>query len=373
MTFDRTTHLISLLLAVAGVALTLFLTWAHFSGTLGSICAEGGGCGVVLTSTYSQFFGLPTAFYGFVYYFTVTVVVILFPYLTGSSQHRILTTLMGLNASALTVSLLLTLYSFFELNETCGYCLTSTGLVFGLFACSLVWTIRRTRLEAPERPWSALWKSVSAVLLVLLVVMSGLYFQSSPTVATTEGKSKELTALAGEPNAIGNPNAPIRVVEFFDLACPHCQRFALNVFPKIRKNYIETGKVVWVFRNFPITRSHPNALYAHSILSLIPPENYLSAKKRIMRNSDQWKYRRNNNPESYFNFLLKQYGLPPQQPSQELKESIVNRQRHFAKIGVRATPSFLINGKLYEGGLPYRRIEQIFQSIIRNQDSSFAR
>jgi protein-disulfide isomerase len=370
MNTDRTIQLVMLGLATAGIALALFLTWAHFAGTLGTICSKGGGCGVVLTSTFSQFLGLPTAFYGFVFYFTMTLLIVIFPYVTDSSQHHILTTILGLTSAALVVSLLLTIYSAFGLNELCGYCLFSTALVFGLFAGSVVWTVRRTRLNPPEHPWEALWKSASAVLLVLLVIVGGFYYQSASIAAPTEQNSKELRALAAEPTAVGDPNSPIRVIEFFDLSCPYCQRFTLNVFPKIRKNYIETGKVTWIFRDLPITRAHPHSLYAHGILSLLPPHQYLEAKKRIMRNADQWNHKNNDSPKSYFDFLLRQYGMNPQKPPEPLKQSIMSRARQFSKMGVRATPSFIINGKLYTGGLSYERISKIFDSILRRQTNS---
>jgi protein-disulfide isomerase/uncharacterized membrane protein len=365
MSLRRFSRLIGLVVGVVGVCLTLFLTWAHFADALGMICTEGGGCSTVLTSSYSQFMGLPTAFYGFVYYLVITLLLVVYPYFAQDSQHRLLTTILGLNGAALTVSLLLTGYSAVGLNEFCGYCLTSTALVALLFALSLFWTIRRTRMQSPDRPFEAFWKVSAGVLLVGLVITGGLYYQSLSAPVSKTNSTTELRALASEPKAIGNPNAPIRVVEFFDLGCPYCQNFTLNVFPRIHENYINEGKVVWIFRDFPIPRSHPHALYAHAMLSRIPPNQYLDAKKRIMSDASQWSAKNNDSPEPYFNFFMKRYGISSSPPSEALTRQIINRRNILGRLGVSATPSFLVNGKLYRGGRGYNGWKNIFDTILR--------
>ena len=61
---------------------------------------------------------------------------------------------------------------------------------------------------------------------------------------------------------IGDPNAPITIVEFSDFQCPFCARFNIQTLPLLMEEYIDTGKVKLVFRDFPITSIHPNALPA---------------------------------------------------------------------------------------------------------------
>jgi len=363
---NRLTRIIALLAGVAGATLTLFLSWAHFAGTLGSICSEAGGCGNVLTSRYAVFLGLPTALYGFIFYFTVSLLLVSFPFLKEEVQDDALSKLVGLTGAAFLVSLFLTGYSFVSLNALCGYCLGSTGLVTVLFGVTSFWKIRSVRMNHQSSYANMAWKGGAIGLAVLLVAVGGLYFQAN--AGETVGSPGEKRALVAEHRAIGNPDAPIRVVEFFDLACPHCQNFALNTFPKIRENYIANGDVVWVFRDFPIGRSHPNSPRAHAILSQVPFIQYLNAKKKIMRDADQWTAASNGNPDEYFDFFAKRYGLKlSSNITEKLTQQIMNRRDVGADIGIRSTPSFMVNGEVHQGALPHRRWERIFDTILNEQ------
>lgn len=363
MNANRATRFAALLLAVAGVALTLFLTWAHFSGSLGAICSETGGCGEVLTSSYAQFLGLPTAFYGFVYYFTVAVLLVVFPFVLKRTQSNLLSALVGLNGAALTISLALTGWSLTVLDSLCGYCVTSTILVFLLFGVTLFWKIRDARMHADREPPGTVWKVSVAGLAVLFLTVGGLYV-GTDTRAPVDADQEKM-ALAAEKTAIGNPQAPIRVVEFFDLACPHCQRFALNTFPEIRENYINNGDVVWIFRHMPIARSHPHSPRAHSLLSLVSPDRFAEAKKRFMEDADQWAAAATGNPTEYFDFFAQRYGLPTDEKTLNRRaRRIMNRRSVAAEIGVRSTPSFLVNGKLYQGAKSYENFQRIFDEIL---------
>jgi protein-disulfide isomerase len=62
-----------------------------------------------------------------------------------------------------------------------------------------------------------------------------------------------------ENRALGSADAEVAIVEFSDYQCPYCQRFFLQTFPELEKSYIETGKVRFYFRDFPLERIHPQA------------------------------------------------------------------------------------------------------------------
>jgi protein-disulfide isomerase len=63
----------------------------------------------------------------------------------------------------------------------------------------------------------------------------------------------------GDGPILGKPDAPVTVVEFSDYQCPFCQRFFTNTLPELKKDYIDTGKVRYVFRDFPLDAIHPQA------------------------------------------------------------------------------------------------------------------
>jgi protein-disulfide isomerase len=92
--------------------------------------------------------------------------------------------------------------------------------------------------------------------LVLLALSGG--FSTVASGATFEGLPPS-TGL--EFNVVGRADAPVTIIEFSDLQCPYCARYALNTFPEIKRNYIDTGKVRYAARDFPLDM-HPFAMPA---------------------------------------------------------------------------------------------------------------
>ena len=66
-------------------------------------------------------------------------------------------------------------------------------------------------------------------------------------------------ASLGDAPALGRPDAPVTLVEFSDYQCPFCQRFFVATLPALKKDYIDTGKVRYVFRDYPLDQIHPQA------------------------------------------------------------------------------------------------------------------
>ena len=76
------------------------------------------------------------------------------------------------------------------------------------------------------------------------------------------GKSTGTVSITGRPT-VGEKDAPVTIVEFSDYQCPYCRRYSLGVFPALTRKYIDTGKVRYVFRDFPLTSIHRQAAKAH--------------------------------------------------------------------------------------------------------------
>ncbi len=120
---------------------------------------------------------------------------------------------------------------------------------------------------------TTLWK-ISAVVLGILFVLSiftgGFSFgDDSPTGGTVldnENDGAEPTTIdevsIDDDAILGDKNAPVTIIEFSDYQCPFCRRSYTQALPQIRSNFIDTGKVRLVFRDFPLTSIHPGALPA---------------------------------------------------------------------------------------------------------------
>jgi len=75
-------------------------------------------------------------------------------------------------------------------------------------------------------------------------------------------KSTGTVGVTGRP-MLGKNDAPVTIVEFSDYQCPFCRRYSLTVFPVLKRDYIDTGKVRYIFRDFPLTSIHQQAKKAH--------------------------------------------------------------------------------------------------------------
>lgn len=84
---------------------------------------------------------------------------------------------------------------------------------------------------------------------------------------------------------LGRADAPLTVIEYASLACPHCAQFALSTFPEVKARYIETGKIRYVFRDFP---HNLPALYAAMLVRCAGPDRAEGLIDLLFRTQDQW-------------------------------------------------------------------------------------
>lgn len=357
-----------LVLAGIGIALTLFLTWHHINGNIGAVCGSAG-CETVLSSSWANFAGLPTALYGLLFYFAAFLTIGFYPLLSENARTTVLSGIIGLSGLAVVLSLVLTGYSFSALDTLCTYCTTSLGLVTLIFAGAVFWKIRGTRVGEFNSDRPGLWKGLAITSLVFALIGGGFavhFAQASSEPAQQNDNSLEAIqarVATVDSVAIGSANAPIRVVEFYDLECPACQQFTLNIFPRIKEEFIDTGEVVWTFRSFPIDSAHPHATRAQAALSTIPPSNFLEAKKEIMKNADQWVSAETGDPIPYLESVMKKYGVEWDGYPKSMEKHLLSRRDDYMRMGIRQTPSFLVNGRLVEGGQPFFYWQQLFKKI----------
>lgn len=102
-------------------------------------------------------------------------------------------------------------------------------------------------------------KSDLAIVKGQLAQVLRLLNQQRPAQAARAAPSGPVRASVADAPALGRPDAPVTIVEFSDYECPFCQRFFATTLPTLKKEYIETGKVRYVFRDYPIDQLHPHA------------------------------------------------------------------------------------------------------------------
>ncbi len=181
-------------------------------------------------------------------------------------------------------------------------------------------------------------------------------------------------ALSDNPRVQGAPDAPITVVEFSDFQCPFCASFAREVRPLIEERYVRTGKVRFVYRDFPLISIHPGALLAAHIANCAGEQGaFWQMHARIFEGTTrrEWSSGDANDFRTFLRYA-EELGLDAGEVQQcvesdrygaQIQEDILAAQQ----AGIRSTPSFLINGQLLVGTQPFEVWEQIFERILSTQ------
>jgi protein-disulfide isomerase len=149
--------------------------------------------------------------------------------------------------------------------------------------------------------------------------------------------------------SMGDPNAPVTLVEYAMFTCPHCAAFAQDVLPKIKENYIDTGKVRLVFREVYFNKP---ALWAAMIARCAPADRYFGVVDALFATQASWASE--TDPQAMLGKLYgvgRQAGLTDAEmdacmQDRAMAEALVAEyQKNAAADAVDATPTFLINGE----------------------------
>lgn len=187
--------------------------------------------------------------------------------------------------------------------------------------------------------------------------------QAASTADTTQGQDRDLLAARTK----GKADAPVTVIEMSDFQCPYCQQFATETFPTIDQEFVQTGKVRWIFVNFPLTELHPNAVAAAELAMCTakqgkfwPMHDLLYAHQRT------WAPLRE--PGQFLLTLVDSLQIPrdsilPCVQNGEFRQLVQRDANTAARIGARSTPSFLVEGALLSGAYPVGVFRHVLDSI----------
>ncbi len=148
--------------------------------------------------------------------------------------------------------------------------------------------------------------------------------------------------------AIGRPDAPVTVVKYASMTCPYCREFHSKTFPLLKKRYIDTGRVRFVLREFPIGFQSGAATIA---LRCVPADKHFAVYGALMKHQSQWisqEVRR----EPIWN-IVRKHGLKRAEFDACYEDKTLTANLNAIKergrtLGVIGTPNFFVNGKLYK-------------------------
>ncbi|GBD44666.1 hypothetical protein HRbin40_02156 [bacterium HR40] len=173
--------------------------------------------------------------------------------------------------------------------------------------------------------------------------------------------------VAGEvrEGVVGDPAAPVAIIEYFSLTCPHCAAFHRETLPALRARYLDTGKVKLILRDFPLDRY---ALFAALLAHCAGPERYPAFVDVFLETQEQWA--RATDPLAALKQIAQLGGLPPERAEacladQAMIDAVLKMRLEGEKVhGVRSTPSFVIGGKLYAGNNTPERFGELIEPLL---------
>jgi protein-disulfide isomerase len=172
--------------------------------------------------------------------------------------------------------------------------------------------------------------------------------------------------------ALGNKNAPIIMIEFTDYQCPFCKQFFTNTFLQIRENYINTGKVYFVLKEFPLTNIHKHAFNAALAAQCAgAQEKYWEMHDLLFENQEEWSEK--SGVLSSFTDYAKDIKLDIDKyivcmDSPQTKKLVEESMDEAVDIGLTGTPSFIINGKITRGASSYSSLAAYFDEVLDNEE-----
>ena len=191
----------------------------------------------------------------------------------------------------------------------------------------------------------------------------------------TEQAMPPVKISADDDPIIGDPNAPITIIEFSDFQCPFCARFHVQTLPSIYEEYIEQGKVKLVFRDFPIQNIHPNALPAAVAAECANEQGKFKDMHDILfETQSQW-----NKIETVAALSLFSQYASDMQMDQEKFESCIASGKYIEEIrkdledgrdyGVSGTPGFFVgNDEIgyveLKGAQPFESFKKIIDAQL---------
>jgi len=204
--------------------------------------------------------------------------------------------------------------------------------------------------------------------IVLAIAFAALFVGArlpAPSLGTGQAMAADAPTVYPDDMFMGKPDAKVTVFEFASLSCPHCAAFNNDVLPKIKADYMDKGLVRWIYRDFPLNR---DAFLAAILTHCASPIRYFAMVDSLFHSQSFWE----TQPDVLV--ALKQIGTSEGVDEKTydaciddkaLKDKILARLKEASdKFQVNATPSFIINGKLYSGEMPYEDFKKILDEAL---------
>jgi len=194
-----------------------------------------------------------------------------------------------------------------------------------------------------------------------------------PTQQPTQSAGTQIIQVSLDDDPVkGDPDAPVTIVEFSDFQCPFCKRFHETTLPLIQENYIDTGKVKFVYRDFPLESIHPNGAIPAAVAAECADEQgmFWQYHDKIFQNQKNWERLAAEDVAKELKAYAQELGLNTNQfndclNSGKYMDEVNKDYQDAVSYGLTGTPGFFIgnekNGYIkVTGAQPY----SVFQNVL---------
>jgi protein-disulfide isomerase len=204
---------------------------------------------------------------------------------------------------------------------------------------------------------------VGASAIAIVVAIAGIE-SLQPAAAQSVTAAELLVPPPLGDRAVGKDDAPVTIVEYASMTCPHCAHFHETTYPELKKRYIDTGKVRFIFREFPLD---PLAAGASMLARCADKDQFYPLIETLFQQQRQWAVEK---PIPQLMAIAKQAGMSEQKfnaclSDQKMLDAMQTEQKRATdKFGVNSTPTLFINGKKQVGGVSIDDLAKVIDPLV---------
>ncbi len=208
---------------------------------------------------------------------------------------------------------------------------------------------------------------LSAGSVLLLVALVGCSTPAPAATSTPEPVATgESTIPLDDDPVLGSHDAPVTMIEYSEYLCPYCRRFVLETMPLIEEEYIDSGQVKLVFRDFPV-HGEPAVILAMVAECAADQGNFWDMHVLLFEKVEEWS--ESDDPLNVFQGYAEEIDIDPQELVNCLEQGkpyqrILEDYNVGTEDGVKGTPSFLVNGNLVVGAQPFEEFQRIIEEAL---------
>jgi len=210
---------------------------------------------------------------------------------------------------------------------------------------------------------------VAIAIIGLGIAAYFVFFSATDTISPAASVN---VPLLKNDRTLGSPKAPVTIIEYAAPTCPICAHFDIDMFPQLKAQYIDSGKVFFVFRVFPLQAAD---VAAEAMARCLPEENYFQFIDMLYRNQSQWDPDGYEIPDVHAALIKmgKIAGLSAEKTDSCIGDK--SESKHVEQVGADAqlrygisgTPSFIINGQLHGPFADFQDVQSVLDPLLQKK------